>query len=167
MDNWSEFWFPVKDIGGISAVAHEAVLHLTQRNGTTTIGLNALQPMDHTLRISRNGTILREEEIRLQPMDTQFIDLGQDSGQDLEIVLLGTTLEYHTDPRTRRLERPFHVDKKREISKNEKDYQSALEAIEYREYQDAYALLDSLLTRDPSHRARSLTGRAAIPQSRL
>ncbi|MEM9327565.1 MAG: DUF5107 domain-containing protein, partial [Bacteroidota bacterium] len=67
-DEWSEIWFPVKDIRGLTEVSKSGVLHIVNDNGTLEIGVNALQNAEGTVTVHADGTKLFEEQLDLPPM---------------------------------------------------------------------------------------------------
>jgi predicted Zn-dependent protease len=151
-DNWSEFWFPVKAIGGISAVAHEGVLNVAYEDQKATIALNALQPINHLLEISLNGVVTAKHPIELRPMEVISKEIDFQPGDTLEVSLLNTGLSYSSNPEKYKLKRPFAPEAGLQVSQDQLDYQEAMEAMEFREYAAAHTLLTSLTERDPSHR---------------
>lgn len=151
-DRWSEFWFPVKEIGGISAVAHEGVLNVTYEDQKATIALNALQPLNHILEISLNGMVTAKHPIEMRPMEVISKVIDFQPGDTLEVSLLNSELFYSSNPDKYVLNRPFHPEVDLMVSPDQRDYQEALEAMEFREYETAHPLLTSLIQRDPSHR---------------
>lgn len=151
-DRWSEFWFPVKEIGGIASVAHEGVLNVTYEGQKAKIFLNALQPLNHTLEIRINNEVKAEHPIVLGPMEVVSNEIEFQPGDTLEVSLLNTDLSYSSNREKYVLERPFHPEEDLQVSPDQRDYQEALEAMEFREYETAHQLLTSLIQRDPSHR---------------
>lgn len=68
---FSEFWMPVRDIGGISRASLNGVVHLSRKENALLIGLNVngVVPRAH-LRISVEGQTVFEEEADLAPERT-------------------------------------------------------------------------------------------------
>ena len=152
MDTWSEFWFPVKEIGGIEAVTEEGVLNVEFDGNTAQIGLNALQSLDHRVQIRINGTEVSQEHVAMLPMDVYQTTVPYETGALLEVTLEGTDLKYTSNLDALLIKRPFYPDPKLAVSKTEHHFQEALEAMEYRDFETAENLLDGLLKMDPSHR---------------
>ena len=69
--SFSEFWMPVRDIGGISRANLAAVVHLDRKENTLTTGLNVNQPIrGATLRIALGDQAVFQEKADLTPERT-------------------------------------------------------------------------------------------------
>jgi predicted Zn-dependent protease len=152
MDTWTEFWFPVKEIGGIEAVSEEGVLNVEYEENTALIAFNALQAVNNTLLIDIDGSPATQVKINLPPMGISKTAVPFKTGQKLEIRLKDSELYYSSDPEALILKRPFYPDSELKVSKEQELYQGALEAMEYREFEKADEMLTELVTLDPSHR---------------
>src|SRR5689334_2416345 len=68
---FSEYWMPVRDIGGISRANLAGVASLTRRSGNLVAGFNANQPVSKaTVSISKNGESVFTEKVDLTPART-------------------------------------------------------------------------------------------------
>jgi tetratricopeptide (TPR) repeat protein len=68
---FSEFWMPVRDIGGISRANLTGVVHLSRKKDTLVAGLNVNQAVgDATLRISLADKTIFQEKADLAPPHT-------------------------------------------------------------------------------------------------
>ncbi|MFS4416541.1 DUF5107 domain-containing protein [Maribacter sp. 2307ULW6-5] len=152
MDQWSQIWFPIKEIGGMEAVSREAVLNVEEENGSARVSLNALQELKHRLEIRVNGKVLKNELMELGPMEVASTSVPLAKGNVLEVHLLGTDLKYTNEKDAHILKRPFLPDTALVVSKHQQWYQDALEALEFREYQKARQLVGQLVEEDGSHR---------------
>jgi len=69
--SFSEFWMPVRGIGGISRANLAGVIHLARRNNTLVAGLNVNQAVPgETLRISAGQQTVVQEKANLTPQQT-------------------------------------------------------------------------------------------------
>jgi len=69
--NFSEFWMPVRDIGGISRANLAGVVHLSRKQGALLTGLNVNQPVPGaTLRIALGDKTVFQEKADLVPQHT-------------------------------------------------------------------------------------------------
>lgn len=152
MDTWTEFWFPVKEIGGIEAVSQEGVLNVEYEENNAIIAFNALRAVNNTLFIAIDGAPVSPIKINLPPMGISRTAIPFEKGQKLEIRLKDSELYYSSDPEALLLRRPFYPDPSLKVSKAQELYQAALESMEYREFEKAHLLLTELITLDPSHR---------------
>jgi len=68
---FSEFWMPVRDIGGISRANLAGVVHLSRKDGTLVAGLNVNQAIPHaTIRIALGDKAVFQERADLVPQHT-------------------------------------------------------------------------------------------------
>jgi len=68
---FSEYWMPVRDIGGISRANLAGVASLARRSGSLIAGFNANQPVSRaTVSISKNGESVFTEKVDLTPART-------------------------------------------------------------------------------------------------
>lgn len=153
MDTWSEIWFPYKEIGGMEDASKHGVLNVEYQDGSTYIGLNALQSLHHELQVKVNGKPIFSQQLELKPMEVFSTTIAATPQDTLEIAVLGTELEFSSDPSSKQLKRPFYPDSDLSISEAEALYQSGMEALEYREYDLAREKLSALVAKDPSHRS--------------
>lgn len=164
-DHWSEFWFPVKGIGGIKAVSREGVLNIENKDGNAVVLLNPLQELDHDLVLLVNGSHVSTERVRAIPMEIFQKVIPFEEGQQLEVRLQDTELRYSSDSTSKILKRPFDPVTNHKEGRTERLYQDVEEAMEYREYSRASKLLDTLLKEDPSQR-KAWTKRSALEYRR-
>lgn len=80
--NFSEFWMPVRDIGGISRANLAGVIHLSRRDDVLVAGLNVNQAIPRaTLSISAGDRILFHEQTDLTPQHTWRHELANVDSQ--------------------------------------------------------------------------------------
>jgi tetratricopeptide (TPR) repeat protein len=76
--SFSEFWMPVRDIGGISRANLAGVVHLSRRGNALVAGLNVNQALPGaTLRISAGDQVLFHEQADLNPQQTWSHELDK------------------------------------------------------------------------------------------
>lgn len=74
---FSEFWMPVRDIGGISRANLAGVVHLSREQGVLHVGLNVNQPVPGaTLRITLGDQTILQENADLSPQHTWTHDVA-------------------------------------------------------------------------------------------
>ncbi|HZQ95576.1 MAG TPA: DUF5107 domain-containing protein [Candidatus Sulfotelmatobacter sp.] len=79
---FSEFWMPVRGIGGISRANLAGVVHLSRRDNALLAGLNVNQAVTGaTLRISAGGQTLFQEKADLTPQHTWTHELANADSQ--------------------------------------------------------------------------------------
>ena len=155
-DTWSEKWFPVRDIDGLTDVSEQGVMHVEQNNGKLIIGLNVFEKSKGTLVIRSGGEVKIEEAISLDVPES-FIkeyELGLLDDFEVEIIELG--LSYTTDKSSIQIKRPFESKSLLDNDSDEKNYYLGWEAYKFREYDKAQAYFDDCLKENPLHQeARS------------
>jgi tetratricopeptide (TPR) repeat protein len=80
--SFSEFWMPVRDIGGISRANPAGVVHLSRRENALVAGLNVNQAVPGaTLRISSGDRTIFQEKTDLAPEHTWKHELANGDSQ--------------------------------------------------------------------------------------
>ncbi|MEZ5042735.1 MAG: DUF5107 domain-containing protein [Saprospiraceae bacterium] len=152
-DHWTEKWFPVKSIGGLSDVSPEAVLHLSSETDNLKIGINALARTEGTLVVKAGGKIIHREKLTLEPMGVFSTNIAL-NGAPLEAVSIKEMdLHLSTTPDTLGLKRPF-------LSPNiagaaqksaEKLYREGMEDMKFRLFSAAIDKFEACLALEPQH----------------
>lgn len=150
MDNWSEIWFPIKEIGGMEDASKYGVLNVETKNEETYIGINALQSLQTELRIEINGKTTITN-IALEPMAVFTKNIATNTSDKIKIYVEGTDLSYSNNNTSNRIKRPFYSDATLKISQSQQLYTEGEEALEYREFEIAHTKLSQLIHLDPSH----------------
>lgn len=153
MDKWRELWFPYKEIGGMVAASEYGVLNVKEENGEMYVGLNALQKLNHDIRIVVNGKVVFTNKLKLRPMEVFSRSIAAKTSDKVEVFVDNADLYYVNDPDRLLIKRPFQSDEKMELSTSEQWYYDAWEDMKFRNYDKAHQKLSSLLEADPYHRA--------------
>ncbi|MBC6999178.1 DUF5107 domain-containing protein [Cytophaga sp. FL35] len=161
MDSWSEIWFPFKKIKGMVDASPYGVLNVTKENGQIVIGLNALQPLNHKLKVFKNGTQLYSEMLVLKPMEIYQKPLDLDENDEIEIIVEGADLNYSLDSKKLELKRPFAPKEDVVLTGNDLVLFEGEEALEFRDFALAEQKFNEVLAMNPSH-MRALTNLADI-----
>ncbi|SHM45607.1 hypothetical protein SAMN04488057_101511 [Cyclobacterium lianum] len=69
IDRWTDYWFPVKQIGGISTVSRSGVFHIQEKEQTLSIALNPLKTINENLLVYINDQAAQNISLSGQPMD--------------------------------------------------------------------------------------------------
>lgn len=150
MDSWQEQWFPIKEIGGMEAASKYGVLNVERNGNSAYLGINALQAFNEPLHIFVNGKELPVENLKLEPMEVFEKTIPCKDSDVLEVRLGNNRLNYISKSKTL-LKRNFEQTPDFKISKIEKLYHEASEAVKFREFALAEVKLDSLLADAPYH----------------
>lgn len=148
-DIWSELWFPVKELGGLSDVSEHAAMAVSVEKGMLNIALHPFQDSEANLSVLQNGNILKSQKLKLKAMEV-FRQSFKLEGEDFEIKLPEWDLHYTRDPDDRLIERSFDSDKDRPVLNSvERLYRQGMEEMKYRNFS---------LAKEKFHKALELEG---------
>jgi tetratricopeptide (TPR) repeat protein len=153
-DRWSETWFPLEGIGGLTDASRDGAMHIVRENGTLRIRINAFGNVRDTLRVSSGGRVLASRPIvfsALEPVE-EVVDLLGETAYRVELPALG--LAYDSDPGARELARPFATDPAAwpQIPEVDRQVVEGRELAKGRRYHAARELFESALAEEPWHR---------------
>lgn len=152
-DQWTEKWFPVKEIGGISDVSEKAVLHVQDTKEGTAVGINALSEVSGTLVLQTQDGQSFEALVKLEPMGvfnkTFPVSLQEVQSVKVEAMDLQLSLAKDADL----LKRPFSSPSQNALPSTsaEKHFRSGQEAMKYRSFDQAEQDLKACLALEPQH----------------
>jgi len=150
-DQWTELWFPVKGIGGLTDVSPQGILHLKATKEQLSFGINSLTKANGTLKIYTNDIVTYEKALDLQPMSVFQDSITWNATENWRIEVPEMNLQYSSNPKERLIERPFSPSKITEIPLFEQHFRAGLEAKEYRDYEKAEKELNACLGENPAH----------------
>ncbi len=133
-DRWTERWFPIKDIGGVTDVSPFGVLNVKGDE----ISLNSLAFVDATIEVRSKGKIVHSEKKTFRPMDVFHTKIAGD-----EVIVKEMDLHYTSSP-SNDLKRPFIATS----PSKELTYRDGVELKEAREYRKAMKIFKQCLERD-------------------
>jgi len=152
IDRWSDYWFPVKQIGGISAVSHTGVFHIKEANQVLSLSFNPFEAINENLQVHINGELAETISISGMPMDVITKELTLAATLEKLELVLGTEKVYSwakKDPM--KLSRSFDKEESTPLSEIEKLYYSARQDYYSRAYPQAQSKYEELLHQDPGH----------------
>jgi tetratricopeptide (TPR) repeat protein len=166
-DRWSETWFPLEGIGGLTDASRDGAMYVTRENGQLRVSINAFGNLVDTLRVSSNSRVLASiplEFSALEPVE-RVVDLAGASVFRVELRSLG--LDYTPDPSTRELARPFEQDPtaREQIPGADQLVFEGRELAKGRRYHDAGKMFEAALAEGPWHR-EALLGLADLEYRR-
>ncbi|WP_339922985.1 DUF5107 domain-containing protein [uncultured Cyclobacterium sp.] len=152
VDQWSNFWFPAKQIGGISDVSKIGVIHMKRANNLVKLGFNPFQKVDGTLEVSVNGKLAQTLPIQANPMDVITHEFQLEVPlKEMIVSYKGEQLYKWSDTDDMKLSRPFDQVNAPELSENQKLYLEARQQYYSRDYKKAKASYETLLENDPGN----------------
>jgi hypothetical protein len=110
-DTWTEYWYPVKETGGIVKANDYGALNVSKSDGKITLGFSPVQKINDDIAVKSGGKEIFRKHLSLnvlqtwtetiQPNLTGFNDLS-----DLQVVLGNEKLVYSENPAENQLSRP-------------------------------------------------------------
>jgi tetratricopeptide (TPR) repeat protein len=166
-DRWSETWFPVEGIGGLTDASREGAMFVSRDDGMLTVRLNAFGDLADTLRVSSGGRLLAEMPIEfsaLEPVE-HVVDLAGATTFEVELPVL--ELYHNSDPSALQLDRPFTTDPSAwaRIPEADRLAFAGRELAKGRRYHEARERFESALAEEPWHR-EALLGLADLEYRR-
>ena len=166
-DRWSETWFPLEGIGGLTDASRDGAMHVSVAEGSLNVSVNAFGDVTDTLRVSSGDSVLVSLPITfsaLEPVE-RVIDLAGQTTFRVELRALG--LAYSSDPSERELARPFATDPsaREQIPQADQLAFEARELVKGRRYPEARAMFESALAVEPWQR-EALLGLADLDYRR-
>lgn len=149
-DRWSEIWFPVKEIGGISEVSPYGVLSVKQENDQLQIGINSLASIEATVEVKSNGKIIHSESRKFKPMDVLLASVPLKGNVAYEVMVKGMDLHYNPKEKNV-LKRPFTTAPMPKKFTADALYREGVEYKEFREYDKALRIFRQCLKDDSLH----------------
>lgn len=153
-DRWTETWFPVEGIGGLTTASRDAALSAREADGRLHIGVNAFGQASDTLRVWSGGKVVLEQPVSLAPLEAFTTQVAHTAGAPYRVELPGLGIDYSSDAAARTLARPFETDAAALAAIPEADRLvfEAKELIQGRRYELARPMLESALAKSPWHR---------------
>ncbi len=151
-DRWTDIWYPVKDIGGISAVSPYGVMNVSKKDGRLRVGINALQDIRDTLYVKAGGKTLSRELLVLKPMEVFTRDFPVEHEGTVKVILGDGKLFYTTDRDSLLIKRQFAAPQPIHLSERQELINEGNDLMHYRDYRRAVKIFEKLLGADPSDR---------------
>ncbi len=109
-DRWSETWFPIEGIGGLSDASRDGAMHVQREAGSLTVSVNAFFDTNDTLRVSSGDRLLASIPVNLPALEPVSRTVALDGATDFRVELKSLGLNYTSDSSARALVRPFEQD---------------------------------------------------------
>ena len=150
-DKWSEIWFPVKEIGGLTDVSPDGVLHVERTGDSLELGVNALAATQTKIIVKSEGKIIFSEQRVFKPMDVFTTTVALVKNASFEVTVDGMNLKFNSDKKDI-LKRPFTSDTTLDVKNSAHElYEQGIELKEYRDYEAAKEKFKSSLRADQLH----------------
>ena len=185
---WSESWFPVEDLGGLTWASRDGALHVEWEGDAVTLAVQAFTAVTDSLRVWADGRWLDPVPVSLTPLEVHRVTVPLAGGADasasgaasaggggpegdrlprIRVALRGLNLAYDSDPSDRLLSRPFETDPDAwaAVPEVHRTVVEARERMKGREYPAARKGFEAALAREPWNRD-ALLGAAELEYRR-
>lgn len=106
---WTETWFPLQGIGGLSEASREGAMHVRVDGDSLRVAVHAFGPAEDTLELWSGARKLETVPVRLAPLTPFKASFRIDPDQPYRVRLAAVGLDYESDPAGRLLSRPFET----------------------------------------------------------
>lgn len=114
--SWTETWFPVQGLGGLSAASRLAAMHVgveeageAEETIRVSVALHAFGDATDTLEVWSDGRRIAATEVRMEALRPFEADFPAPAGKPFQVRLPALDLRYDSDPASRALSRPFET----------------------------------------------------------
>ena len=151
-DRWTETWFPVGEIGGITKASNDGVMNIGRQGDQIIIKLHSFIKTSGQLKIStQNGMIVKDVEAEFNPREIKSFNIEHNGEFNIHIDALD--LYYSSNPKINKLDRSYSVDQTvlNALPIEEKKYIKAHEYFKERKYAQSEKVLNLLLIDYKNH----------------
>lgn len=156
LDRWTETWFPVEGLGGLSDASRDGAMFVERIDDLLRVRAHAFGSIDDTVVVSVDGSVVHSEPVTLEPLEPVSVSTVLDGVEEavvtVELPSLG--LRWSSDPRAGALARPFVTDDGAwpSLPPQRRMVESARELVQGRRLEDARVLFERVLEDEPWHR---------------
>ena len=157
-DRWTDTWFPVEGLGGLTDASADGAMSVREANGNLEVAVHAFGTASDTMRVWSGGQLVLERPIALTPLVPVTARVAHVAGEPYRVELRALGLDYSSDPASRTLSRPFEADPsaRSSIPEVERLVMEGRELARARRYDAARPLFESALAKQPWHRGALL-----------
>jgi tetratricopeptide (TPR) repeat protein len=155
---WSETWFPLEGIGGLTDASRDGAMHVSLDGGELTVGVNAFTTVFDTLEVWSADRLVAAIPVELMPLGRFQTTVEVAAGAPYRVRIAALDLDYESDPSARRLARPFSTDPAAVAAVPEVDRMvfEARELQKGRRYAQARVLFEAATDEEPWNRGARL-----------
>ncbi len=149
----SEYWFPVKETGGMVAATPSGTLNLVSTNDSLLISFCPNISISNSLIVKSAETTVLSEYIQLKPMQVfkKSISLPESAQQDIEVNIGEGLLSYTTNKNENRITRPIATPSGQDYNSAEHLFRQADDMNSMRSYNRALKTYFACLEKEPTH----------------
>ncbi|MDA0329345.1 MAG: DUF5107 domain-containing protein [Gemmatimonadetes bacterium] len=166
-DRWSETWFPVEGLGGLTDASRDGAMFVRREGRRLTVNAHAFGDIVDTLRVTSSGAVVAEIPVTFEALRPVSHSIEVPVGADVVVDLRRLGVEYRSDPDALALSRPFATDAEAmpTIPDVDRKVMAARELVQGRELAGARRLFEEALSDQPWNR-EALLGLADLEYRR-
>ncbi|HCK60447.1 MAG TPA: hypothetical protein DHW11_04420 [Gemmatimonadetes bacterium] len=153
-DRWTETWFPVERLGGLTEASREGALYVERIGTEVLVRAHSFVAAADTLVISVGGdTVLTDaRDFNVLEPVSWSVEVPEDA--DVVITLGALGLHYDSDPQSKSLDRPFQTPPEAvpSIPWADRNAEAASELVQGRRLAEARHTYEEVLDAEPWHR---------------
>jgi len=152
-DRWTETWFPLEGIGGLTDASRDGAMFIEHKNGILTVNINAFSDIQDTLRIYSDGKAIATLPLNFTALNPELHTFDVSDGAEYRVVLPALDLNYSSNPVEREITRPYSPDQsaRAQIPAADVDAFEGHELLKARHYNPAKKLFEKALAASPWH----------------
>jgi tetratricopeptide (TPR) repeat protein len=154
-DRWTETWFPVEGLGGLTEASRDGAMHLERTDGRLRIRAHAFVAADTDVQLWVDDVLHASEATHFEVLEPVSNDFDVPAGaESVRVEVPGLGLVHDLDPSSRALTRPFttDLDAMPAIPEVTRRVMAASELVQGRMLEDARTLYESVLDDEPWNR---------------
>ena len=144
-DQWTEVWFPVKQIGGIKEASQWGAMNVVETDTILKVKINAFKATTSTV-VLKASKKTEQRRIQTEPNGVYSLSFTKPP-KAYTIDIPGLKLYYSSDPQL--IKRSFDPPEEQTVASVGKEFYAAKDAQRYRDYPLAEQLLLKVLVKDP------------------
>lgn len=149
-DNWNEYWFPVKNTGGIAAANALGVLNVVKADNSVELRFCPTGSIDKSIKVYQDGNVVYDGNVKGKAMKTWVERATIDPAKPIKVVIGDSELEYDENPSAMLVNRP-------KVSPTDFDWQSVYGLyldgkllMDQKRYVEAKGYIEQSLAKDPN-----------------
>ncbi|MDR3140575.1 MAG: DUF5107 domain-containing protein [Tannerellaceae bacterium] len=148
-DTWTEYWYPVKETGGMAKANETGALNAVRTGDSVSISFSPVQRIDDELTVWSGKREIFRERLSLDVLQTWRKSIAANADEPLSIRLGGDRLVYSEEVADNKLSRPVVSPAGFDRYSAYGLYSQGQQAMNENRYTDAVALLKQALALEP------------------
>lgn len=153
-DRWSETWFPVEGLGGLTDASRDGAMFVRRDGDQVTVRVHAFRTLRDTLRVSVGGEAVAAIPVAFETLRPVSHSIDAPAGSMVVVELPRLGLDYYSDPTALALARPFSTEAEAlpSIPEVVRKVMAARELVQGRYLEGARALFEEVVAEESWNR---------------